>query len=258
MNELVTKRLERKEAQLRAKIEAARLRGGQAALARLQAEFRNGGFTTTRFGPAPMVVDGRRSASRPRPLSRYHRSYEWALGSATKPRRQVELRSERSGFRLTLESRARKAIEEEIQHIRKTLGECEAAGYLYSNYVSRAADDSLTVFAASHAGQSRHTPSSVQLADPFDVRNDYPDDWAIYKQCGDWHSHPSGSTTPSDHDTRAWASMCDSLSRDRYIGLIVTKSTGGSGWMIPQYTAWETRREREGLFACLPCHVEVF
>jgi hypothetical protein len=55
MNELATRRLERKEAQLRVKIEAARLRGDQAALARLQAEFRNGGFVTTRFGPAPLL-----------------------------------------------------------------------------------------------------------------------------------------------------------------------------------------------------------
>jgi proteasome lid subunit RPN8/RPN11 len=247
-------KLEEKAAKLAAKIELARSRGDQAEVERLQATFRQSGLIITRGGPAPTVIDGRGEAPRHRRPRHTRDAALFGHGPS-----KVELRDERSGFLLRLEASARRAIEQEVAHIRGTLGDREAGGYLFAPLVTRARDDSLTIAAASHAGESRHARSSIQLGDPFELRNQLPASWRTYKQCGDWHTHAAGSTTPSDADMRAWAAWCDELCRARYLTLIVSPSTEGSGWMIPTFSAYETRRVGyPSRFVCSPCHMDVF
>ena len=90
--------------------------------------------------------------------------------------------------------------------------------------------------------------------------------WGLRRLVGDYHSHPDGGGVPSPGDLRGWLRsfqllgvqsdyrsdrlLGDEVTPDCYVGMIVTRSAGGS-WAWPQLHAWITRQENDGV-VCEP------
>jgi hypothetical protein len=217
--------------------------GARERLERLQSEFRTSGAPIVRpgGGSVKLVEPG---APRTKPL--LHKIAREEQSSFGHPSSAVEIRArstEARPFTVSLTSYSREQILDEIRHIRRQ-GDLEAAGWLWACQTPRSWSDSLTVALATHAGDSRHGAYSVEVGNPYLLREEQcPPELRHLKCVGDWHSHPiPGSTIPSDTDARAWAGTMDKYGLARYCALIVSPPAE-SGWMIPRITAWTVRRE---------------
>ena len=215
--------------------------GAREKLERLQAEYRTSGATISRIGGTCQVED-RPSvlvSQRPRSISRDVLDYGH-------PSSAVEIRSrstESRPFTVSLTSYSREQILDEIRHIRRQ-GDLEAAGWMWACQTPRSWSDSLSVSLATHSGDSRHGRYSVEVGNPYLLREEQcPPELRHLKVIGDWHSHPIvGSTTPSDTDAKAWAGWMDKYGLARFSAVIVSPAEQG-GWTYPQFSAWTVRRE---------------
>jgi Prokaryotic homologs of the JAB domain len=215
--------------------------GAREKLERLQAEYRTSGATISRIGGTCEVED-RPSA----PFSHQPRSISRDVLNYGHPSSAVEIRArstESRPFTVSLTSYSREQILDEIRHIRRQ-GDLEAAGWMWACQTPRSWSDSLTVALATHAGDSRHGRYSVEVGNPYLLREEQcPPELRHLKVIGDWHSHPfAGSTIPSDTDARAWAGWMDRYGLARFSAVIVSPAEQG-GWMIPTFSAWTVRRE---------------
>jgi proteasome lid subunit RPN8/RPN11 len=148
-----------------------------------------------------------------------------------------------ASFRLDLLPAVRSDIERLIGAVRKKGPNLEAAGWLFARNRPRAHDERVTIVLAYSGRDTAFEPSRVTLGDPYELREDFPQHLRDLYRVGDWHSHPGGSALPSDADLRAWAGNGDALGVDRYVSVIVSRDTDGSGWWLPRYSGWSTARE---------------
>jgi hypothetical protein len=244
MNQLETKRLAKKEARLRAEIEAARSRGDRAELQRLQAEFRSSGIPVVRDGPAPVLLGGRGSA--PRPV----RSIK--TPTKTKPGRKrktqatpdavedvvPELRADAAPtLTVRISSAVRQAISDEIQETGWRLDAgIETGGWLFA--WSRFGREIEAAWATRLAGGERR-PDAVLLDD--DVPEYLERRHSNATVIGSWHVHSSRpDPLPSPADRRVALLRCDDRGRSRWLSLIVTCPDGN--WRRPKLNGWVTHR----------------
>jgi proteasome lid subunit RPN8/RPN11 len=230
--------------------------GAREKLERLQAEYRTSGEITRVGGTCQL--EGRPSApfsyrARSRSVSRDVLNYGH-------PSSAVEIRAratESRPFTVSLTAYSREQILDEIRHIRRQ-GDLEAAGWMWASQTPRSWSDGLTVALATHAGASRHGRYSVEVGNPYVLREEQcPPELRHLKVIGDWHSHPiAGSTTPSDTDAKAWAGWMDRYGLARFSAVIVSPAEQG-GWTYPVFSAWTVRREgHPSLPVCEPARIE--
>lgn len=221
--------------------------GARKKLERLQAEYRKSG-TIIRYGGTCQLNEAGSANSRPgaRLVSGRPTIEREDLSSYGHPSSAVEIRlrsTEYQQFEISLTSYSREQILDEVRHIRRQ-GDLEAAGWMWACETPRSRSTSLTVALATHAGDSRHGRYTVEVGNPFLLRErECPEELRHLKLVGDWHSHViPGSTVPSDTDAKAWAGTMDKYGLARYCALIVTPAESG-GWMYPTISAWSVRRE---------------
>lgn len=158
-----------------------------------------------------------------------------------------------SGFEITLTASVAEAIKREISHAfwRFESREIETGGWLFAHYQP---DDrrALIVHASGPGRNVDHGPGRVRLSEPGEVEADFDDLLARARlvRVGDWHSHPTRDSVPSDADLANWARHSDESGVLPYAGVIVTP--GEVGWMTPEFHGWVTREDDRGLLVCEP------
>lgn len=203
----------------------------------------SGDSSVTRYGGSIELVEGPWARS---PVSRAAAKNTSRVKSFGHPSSEVEIHSrstEYPQFAVSLTSYSREQILDEIRHIRRQ-GDLEAAGWMWAGQRPRDWSDSLTVALVTHAGKSWHGRYSVEVGNPYLLREEQcPDELRHLKLIGDFHSHViPGSTIPSDTDAKAWAGTMDKYGLARYCGVIVAPAEQG-GWTFPVFSAWTVRRE---------------
>jgi integrative and conjugative element protein (TIGR02256 family) len=118
-----------------------------------------------------------------------------------------------------------------------------------------------TITTATDAGpDSEHKANSLTLTHPERLEAQFGEFTRRAMEnglclVGDWHTHPSGNPQPSAPDRKAWASVLRRSGLEHYVGLIVTPSRGGVGWMSPEIHPWVVSRDGANGFvverACL-------
>jgi proteasome lid subunit RPN8/RPN11 len=144
-------------------------------------------------------------------------------------------------YEVALSSSAGHAIRREIGR------ECylETAGWLFCD----PRNASLVVCATGPGEDGVLKRSSVEIgAADMDVVREIAPHLVL---CGDWHSHPSGDTLPSETDRRAWQRGCE-LTRSHWIGLVYAPAK--DMWSQPQCTAFITVGVPGTMF-CEPLHL---
>jgi proteasome lid subunit RPN8/RPN11 len=174
----------------------------------------------------------------------------------TRPRSRssfVEFRPDaRPQFEINLGGQSLEAIYDELDRV-ASYG-VESGGYLWGLYENQI-DSALVTFASGPGLKAKHARDAVRLSDPRDIAAGFPEHMqrSELRRLGDFHSHPSGSPQPSQHDRRVWASVLESSGRSAYVGLIATPSVDGSG---PQLHAWVTRPAGAlGRYVCEPATI---
>jgi proteasome lid subunit RPN8/RPN11 len=196
----------------------------------------------------------------------------------------VELRtSSESPIAVVLDEGARtRIVNEVLDHASDYAGEGrESGGYLFgrrrrssSHALGPQEPDLLEVTFAAYAGEGTQRGSHSMKHD-----SDYG--LSIERTLrrrgrerlvGDYHSHPDDGGVPSPGDLRGWLRsfqllgvqsddrpewlLGDEVTPNCYIGMIVTRSAGGS-WTWPQLHVWITRQEN-GLVVCEPALLTVY
>jgi proteasome lid subunit RPN8/RPN11 len=126
----------------------------------------------------------------------------------------------------------------------------ETGGYLYGD---RPRYHGVEVVRASDPGpDSRLRANGVQLSDPERVEAEFGEfgQRALangMRVIGDFHTHPAGSTEPSDNDRKAWARALTDHHLTYYIGVICTRGSDALGWQFPEFYPWIARGGPKGV-----------
>jgi proteasome lid subunit RPN8/RPN11 len=152
-------------------------------------------------------------------------------------------------FELRISSGARRTI---VETLRAVAGHrLETGGYLYS--FNRPRYRGVVVDRASDPGpDSRLRANGVFLSDPERVESEWGEigqralDNGL-RPIGDFHSHPAGSTEPSDDDRKAWARALLDHHLTYYVGLICTRGSDALGWDLPALHPWVARGGPKGV-----------
>jgi hypothetical protein len=200
-----------------------------------------------------------RQARRPKP-----RPAKAAIAPPPQLRRhKVSLRDTQSRATVWISDFAYEVIEKECMRM-APFDNLETGGFLAVK-TAHSWDQSIYVVDARGPGpRSEHKPNElrIDLTGDIQLERDFANAEASIGEGGQWHTHPSGGTTPSPPDLDTWADSLRYVSDHRgsglYVGLIATPGWRGS-WHSPQLTAYVVRRgesEYHG-YVCEPAAVAV-
>ncbi|MGZ4344166.1 MAG: Mov34/MPN/PAD-1 family protein [Solirubrobacteraceae bacterium] len=108
----------------------------------------------------------------------------------------------------------------------------------------------LVTDAGGHGERAERRPSSYRHDAAHDIQlAQRLGQWAGLEEIGAWHSHPSGTETPSPADLQLWAGMCELVGKyrqDPYVGVIITALPipgypDQRDWRNPTLNAWVTK-----------------
>ena len=131
----------------------------------------------------------------------------------------------------------------------------ETGGYLYGHEPSRYFSSEVCLVSGP-GPTSRHGRDSLRLSHPLEVEAEFPD-WLPaenFVRVGDFHSHPTGTPTPSRADLEAWAAGLRRQRRSTYVSIIVTPSRDG---YESELHGWVTHMDSYGKrFVVEPARIE--
>jgi proteasome lid subunit RPN8/RPN11 len=169
--------------------------------------------------------------------------------------RRIDFRPQaRADFVIRLDGRTADHIRAEINDV-APYG-VETGGFLYAHQPNRHFS-TLVCLVTGPGPNSRHSRNRLRLSHPSEVEAEFPD-WLPaenFVRVGDFHSHPTGQSTPSRTDMEAWTGTLRQRRQSTYVSIIVTPSPGdGSG---PQLHGWVTRMDSYGTsFVVEPARIE--
>jgi hypothetical protein len=163
-----------------------------------------------------------------------------------------ELEATRPPFEIHLTGGVCTSIEREVADAmwRFDGRDVETGGHLFSHYAAEH-DEVLVVHATGPGEGSDHGNGSVQLG-AIELHDLLAG--AGLLRTGDWHSHPSPDSLPSDADKRSWATSLQKRGAAVWASVIVTPRRE-TGWMAPEFHGYVTREDENGVLVCDPAKV---